>query len=130
MKPEVEVREHQDGTRVRVRVGSAEVWVRATPGGRRLEVSVDEGRGEVDVEWCVRRVHANVLPNVTGPYIQSPPYDRREPVLPVRTPDGVRRHVDQCALSPDHTGPCMWSGGGYGVAEWCLVASEGELRSR
>lgn len=111
MKPTVEVQDHQDGTRVRVRVGSAEVWLRATPGGRRLQVSVDEGRGEVDVEWCVRRVHPEVPPWVTGPYVQSPPAARAEPVLPIRTPDGSRYHADQCAIDPDHTGPCMWVGG-------------------
>lgn len=55
MKPVITVDEEQDGTRVRVTVGSADVWIRATPGGRRLDVAIDEGRGEVNVDWSIRR---------------------------------------------------------------------------
>ena len=72
MNPTVTVEEKQDGTRVLVKVGDAQVWVRATPGGRRLDVWIDEGNGSVDVEWGVRRWSDLHPPEVAPGYIQSP----------------------------------------------------------
>lgn len=72
MKPVVKVEERQDGTRVHVRVGDAAVWVRATPGGRRLDVWIDEGLGSVDVEWGVQRRSDTHEPLISPGYIQSP----------------------------------------------------------
>lgn len=72
-KPIIDVTEHQDGTRVRVACGSAEVWIRATPGGRRLSIAVEEGEGEVDVEWSIRLSdEKRRQPVMAGPFVQSP----------------------------------------------------------
>ena len=72
MKPVVSVEERQDGTRVRVTVGDAQVWVRATPGGRRLEVGIDEGEGGVDVQWSIQRADPRTMPVAAGAFVQSP----------------------------------------------------------
>ena len=61
---------------VRLSAGSAEVWLRATPGGRRLEVAIEEGEGEVDVQWSIRRASTREPVITTGPFVQSP-YPRR-----------------------------------------------------
>lgn len=71
MKPEVTVEERQDGTRVRVTVGDAQVWIRATPGGRRLEVAIDEGLGGIDVEWSIQRARPGEPVLTAGAFVQS-----------------------------------------------------------
>lgn len=71
MKPVVTVEERQDGTRIRVQVGDTQVWVRATPGGRKLDVWIDEGNGSVDVDWGVRRSSDRYPPEVSPAYVQS-----------------------------------------------------------
>lgn len=71
-KPVVRIEEDTNATRVRVVVGSAEVWIRATPGGRRLEVAIEEGEGEVDVQWSIRRTLTHEPIVQTGPFVQSP----------------------------------------------------------
>lgn len=71
-RPVVVVDEGKTSTHVRLSVGSAEVWIRATAGGRRLEVAIEEGDGEVDVQWSIRRrlIHEPIVQ--TGPFVQSP----------------------------------------------------------
>lgn len=71
-KPTVRVTEHQDGTRVLVSANGAEVWVRVTPAGWRMQVAIDEGDGAVDVEWSIRRSRELPPPDVIGPFVQSP----------------------------------------------------------
>ena len=71
-KPIVRVEEDRYSTRVRLFVGTAEVWLRATPGSRRLEIAIEEGDGQVDVQWSIRLAHEDRLPVVTGPFVQSP----------------------------------------------------------
>lgn len=70
-RPVVTVDEGFDGIRVRVTVNGAEVYVRATWGGRRFQASIDEGDGSVDCEWSVR-MSGDRQPVVAGPYVQSP----------------------------------------------------------
>jgi hypothetical protein len=69
-RPVVVVEEGQDGIRVRVTVGSADAFLRATWGGRRFSVGLSEGEGEVRVEWSIHRRHSGP-PSVTGPFVQS-----------------------------------------------------------
>lgn len=71
-RPVVVVDEGKTSTHVRVSVGSAEVWVRATAGGRRLEVAIDEGDGDCSVEWSIRRTLTHEPIVQTGPFVQSP----------------------------------------------------------
>lgn len=70
-RPVVVVEEGFDGIRVRVSVNGAEAYVRATRGGRRLQVALDEGDGAVDCEWSIR-LAGNRQPVITGPFVQSP----------------------------------------------------------
>lgn len=69
-RPVVSTIEGPNSTTVRVTVGSAEVWLRATPAGRRLSVLVDEGAGEVEVEWSIRQ-RAPREPRRSGRWVQS-----------------------------------------------------------
>jgi hypothetical protein len=69
-RPVVVVEEGFDGIRVRVTVGSADLFVRATWGGRRFSVGLSEGDGEVDVEWSIHRTREGPVA-VTGPFVQS-----------------------------------------------------------
>ena len=70
--PVVRVIEDTYSTRVLVSVNGAEVWVRATPGGRRMQVAIEEGDGAVDVKWTIRRADERKPPVIIGPFIQSP----------------------------------------------------------
>lgn len=70
-RPVVVVDEGFDGIRVRVTANGAEVFVRATWGGRRLQASIDEGDGAVDCEWAVR-MSDDREPVIARPYVQSP----------------------------------------------------------
>lgn len=70
-RPVVVVEEGFDGIRVRVTVNGAEAFMRATWGGRRFQVSVDEGDGAVDCEWSVRMSDSR-QPVIAGAYVQSP----------------------------------------------------------
>lgn len=71
-RPVVVVEEGFDGIRVRVTVGSADAFLRATWGGRRFQVGLSEGDGEVGVEWSVHRRREGPVA-VTGPFVQSDP---------------------------------------------------------
>jgi hypothetical protein len=70
-RPVVTVDEGFDGIRVRVAVNGADVYVRATWGGRRFTMLLDEGDGAVDCEWAIR-MSAERQPVITGPFVQSP----------------------------------------------------------
>jgi hypothetical protein len=70
-RPVVQVDEDAQSIRVRVSTGSAEVWVRVTPGGRRMQVAIEEGDGTVDVEWSIRMANGRQA-TTSGPFVQSP----------------------------------------------------------
>ena len=75
IRPVVQFTEDAHAIRVMVSVNGAEVWIRATPGGRRMQVAIEEGDGAVDVEWTIRMANGR-QPTLTGPFVQSPPSPR------------------------------------------------------